>query len=126
MNNINLEQMKKFAEAVKNDPKQALKEKSVTGEWAFQEGRPQFTAEIPYQKGRVSLSCEFSPFSGVWGTSPDPIQCCLYGLAACFATNKNVKLRSLKVTTENRSEETDGSLQRSSNSESWLENQSRG
>jgi uncharacterized OsmC-like protein len=109
VNNINLEQMKKFAEAVKKDPKQALKEKSVTGEWAFQEGRPQFTAEIPYQKGKVSLSCEFPPFSGGWGTSPDPIQYCLYGLAACFATtfvatatNENVKLRSLKVTAENR------------------------
>ena len=108
MNNINLEQMQKFVEAVKKDPKQALKEKSVTGEWVFQEGRPQFTAEIPYQKGRVLLSCEVPPFAGGWGGSPDPMQYCLYGLAACFATtfvatatNENVKLRSLKVTAEN-------------------------
>ncbi len=109
MNNVNIEQMQKFAEAAKKDPKQALKEKSVTGEWVLQAGKPQFVAELPYQKGKISLSCEMAPFSGGWGTSPDPIQYCLYGLAACFATTfvatatgENVKLKSLRVTAENR------------------------
>jgi uncharacterized OsmC-like protein len=109
MNNVNLEQMQKFMDAVKKEPKQALKEKSVTGEWIFQEGKPQFVAEIPFQKGKVSLTCEMPPFAGGWGSSPDPLQYCLYGLAACYATtlvatatNENVKLNSLKVTAENR------------------------
>jgi len=109
MNNVNLEQMQKFMDAVKKEPKQALKEKSVTGEWIFQEGKPQFVAEIPFQKGKVSLTCEMPPFAGGWGSSLDPLQYCLYGLAACYATtlvatatNENVKLNSLKVTAENR------------------------
>jgi uncharacterized OsmC-like protein len=109
MNNVNLEQMQKFMDAVKKEPKQALKEKSVTGEWIFQEGKPQFVAEIPFQKGKVSLTCEMPHFAGGWGSSPDPLQYCLYGLAACYATtlvatatNENVKLNSLKVTAENR------------------------
>ena len=106
MNNVN--EMQKFVESVKKDPKQALKEKSVVGEWVFQDGRPQFVAEIPYQKGKVSLSCELPPFAGGWGSSPDPLQYCLYGLAACFATtfiatatNENVELKSLRVTAWN-------------------------
>lgn len=109
MNNINLDQMQKFVEAVKKDPTQALKEKSVTGEWVLQEGKPQFVAELPYQKGKTSLSCEMAPFAGGWGSSPDPLQYCLYGLAACFATtfvatatSENVKLKSLRVTAENK------------------------
>ena len=109
MNNVNLDQMQKFVEAVKKDPKQALKEKSVTGEWVFQEGQPQFVAELPYQKGKISLRCEMAPFAGGWGSSPDPLQYCLYGLAACFsttfvatATSESVKLKSLRVTAENR------------------------
>lgn len=109
MDNVNLEQMQKFVEDVKRDSKTALKEKSVSGEWVFEEGKPQFVAELPYQKGKVSLSCEMPPFAGGWGSSPDPMQYCLYGLAACFATtfvatatSENVKLRSLRVTAENR------------------------
>ncbi len=109
MNNVNMEEMRKFVEAVKKDPKQALKEKNVMGEWVFQEGKPQFVADLPFKNGKVSLSCEFPPFSGGWGNSPDPLQYCLYGLAACFATtfiatatSENVDLKSLRVTAENR------------------------
>jgi uncharacterized OsmC-like protein len=109
VNNVNMEQMQKFTETVKKDLKQALKEKSVTGEWVFQDGNPQFVADLPYQKGRISLGCEMPPFAGGWGSSPDPLQYCLYGLAACFATtliatatNENIKLNSLRVTAENK------------------------
>lgn len=101
--------MENFVEAVKKDSKQAIREKSVTGEWVFKDGQPQFVAEIPYQKGIVTVASELPPFAGGWGGSPDPIQYCLYGLAACFAstliataTNEKVQLTSLRVTAENR------------------------
>jgi len=109
MNNVNLEKMIEFVELVQKDPKQAIKEKSVSGEWTFDQGKPQFVAQVSYQKGEISLPCELPPFAGGWGTSPDPLQYCLYGLAACFAatlvataTNEKVELKSLKVTAENR------------------------
>jgi len=109
MNNVNIEEMRRFVEAVIKDPSQAMKEKSVVGEWVFQQSKPQFVADVPFKNGKVSLSCEFPPFSGGWGNSPDPLQYCLYGLAACFATtfiatatNENVELKSLRVTAENR------------------------
>jgi uncharacterized OsmC-like protein len=103
--------MEKFVEAVKKDSKQAIREKSVTGEWVFRGEQPQFVAKIPYQKGKVkvTVASELPPFAGGWGGSPDPIQYCLYGLAACFAstlvataTNERVELRSLRVTAANR------------------------
>jgi len=101
---MNLKELEKFAEAVKKDPKQAIKEKSVTGVWVFKEGQPQFIAEIQYPKGKISLSCEVPMFAGGWGGSPDPMQYCLYGLAACFAstfvataTGEKVELKSLRV-----------------------------
>src|SRR3990170_1167579 len=109
LNNVNLKEMEKFVEAVRKDSKQAIREKSVTGEWVFRDGQPQFVAEIQYPKGKVSLACELPAFAGGWGGSPDPIQYCLYGLAACFAstlvataTNEKIELRSLRVTAENR------------------------
>ncbi|MCK5627395.1 OsmC family protein [Candidatus Bathyarchaeota archaeon] len=109
MNNINIKKMQEFVESVKANPENAIKEKSVSGEWIFEEEKPQFTAEVSYQKGKVSLNCEFPPFAGGWGSSPDPMQYCLYGLAACFATtfvatatSENVELKSLKVVAENK------------------------
>ncbi|MFC1945107.1 OsmC family protein, partial [Chloroflexota bacterium] len=61
-----------------------------------------------YTKGRVVLSAELPSFAGGWGTSPDPIQYCLYGLAACFAVtfaaaaaSESVSITNLEVTAEN-------------------------
>ena len=109
MNNVNVEKMREFVELAEKDPKQAVKEKSVTGEWIFDQGKPQFVAEVSYQKGKISLPCELPQFAGGWGSSPDPLQYCLYGLAACFAatfaataTSEKIELKSLKVIAENR------------------------
>ncbi len=108
MNNINVGKMTAFVEEVKRDPKAAEKHKTVEGTWVFQEGRPQYVAELAFPEGEVEVSCELAPFVGGWGTSPDPIQYCLYGLAACFAatyvataTSEGIVLKSLKVRAEN-------------------------
>ena len=54
------------------------------------------------------LNAELPPLAGGWGTSPDPIQYCLYGLAACFAVtfaaaaaSEGVRLTRLEVIAEN-------------------------
>ncbi len=109
VNNVNFEKMHEFVELARKDHGQAIKEKSVSGDWVLEQGKPQFVAEVSFQKGKMSLPCELPPFAGGWGTSPDPLQYCLYGLAACFAvtfvataTNENIELKSLRVTAENR------------------------
>jgi len=108
MNNVNINEMQKFVELISKDPTQAKKNKKVTGSWVFDEGKPQFISNIEFNKGKVALNCELPPFAGGYGTSPDPIQYCLYGLAACFAvtfaasaTKENIKLTKLEVTAEN-------------------------
>ena len=107
-NNVNAQEIQKFVEAVENDPSQAKKNKRVTGSWSFEHGKPQFVSTVEYSKGNVALKTELPPFAGGWGTSPDPIQYCLHGLAACFAvtfaataTSEGVELKKLEVTAEN-------------------------
>ncbi len=107
MNNINTEEMKRFISAVQKDPGAAKKSKRVVGYWIFEEGKPQFTSTVEYLKGSVVLNAELPPFAG-WGSSPDPIQYCLYGLAACFAgtimsiaVSEGVQLTKLEVSAEN-------------------------
>ena len=108
MNNVNIETIEKFVEQIQNHPEEAKKKKKVTGSWVFEEGKPQFTATLEYPNGNVALNVELPVFAGGWGTSPDPIQYCLYGLGACFAVtfaataaNEGVNLTELQVTTEN-------------------------
>ena len=108
MNNVNIKEMEKFVELISNDSSQAKKNKKVSGSWNFEEGKPQFVSNVEFNKGKINLNCELPPFAGGYGTSPDPIQYCLYGLAACFAvtfdasaTKEGINLSKLDVTAEN-------------------------
>jgi len=108
MNNVNMKEMENFVELISKDPSQAKKNKKITGKWVFDEGKPQFASTIEFNKGKVMLNCELPPFAGGYGTSPDPIQYCLYGLAACFAVTfaasaakEGINLSKLEVTAEN-------------------------
>jgi uncharacterized OsmC-like protein len=108
MNNVNTQAMQSFVDAVQKDPAQAKKQKQVSGSWVFEEGKPQFVSTLEYAQGNVVLEAELPAFAGGWGTSPDPVQYCLYGLAACFAavlvataSGEGVQLSAVKVTVKN-------------------------
>src|SRR5688572_30255649 len=108
VNNVNVPEMQKFVAALSKDAALGRKNKRVTGSWDFTEGQPQFSASLEYPQGKATVQVELPPFAGGWGTSPDPIQVCLSGLAACFAvtfaaaaTSEGVKLTKLQVTAEN-------------------------
>jgi uncharacterized OsmC-like protein len=108
VNNVNVAEAQRFVTQLKADPSLGKKNKRVTGRWDFTEGKPQFSAPLEFPKGKATVHVELPPFAGGWGTSPDPIQTCLAGLAACFAvtyaaaaTMEGVALSRLEVTAEN-------------------------
>jgi uncharacterized OsmC-like protein len=108
MNNVNAAEMQRFVQALAKDASLGKKNKRVTGSWSLVEGTPQFSAPLEFPKGKATVHVELPPFAGGWGTSPDPIQVCLSGLAACFAvtfaavaTAEGVQLKRLDVTAEN-------------------------
>ena len=109
INNVNVQAMGAFADQVQADPSQAKKQKRVEGRWNFEDGRPQFVATMAHATGERRVEADFAPFMGGAGLAPDPIQYCLYGLAACYAgtfvglaASEGVKLRALGVIAENR------------------------
>jgi uncharacterized OsmC-like protein len=108
LNNVNARKMEEFVNELKAKPEIGKKRKMLMGEWSLEEGTPQFRATLEFPEGKVDLAAELPPFAGGWGTSPDPIQYCLFGLAACFAvtyaataTSEGVALKNLRVTAEN-------------------------
>lgn len=109
VNNVNVAEIQKFRQAVEADPAQAKKEKMVEVVWRFEERTPQASAEIAFAKGSRHVEVELPAFAGGWGTSPDPIQYCLFGLASCFAVTfaatasaEGTVLTKLKVRARNR------------------------
>lgn len=109
LNNVNAEAVAKFLEEAKADPGVAKKTKRVEGEWVFEKGKAQFKATLAYAQGERVVEADFAPFMGGGGLAPDPVQFCLYGLAACYAGTfasvaamEGVELRELRVAIENK------------------------
>ena len=109
MNNVNVSAMLAFVESAKKDAAQARKTKKVAGIWEFGEGKPQFSASVEFANGKATLVADSPPFLGGHGQAPDPLQYCLFGLAACYAstftaiaTEKGLTLSKLAVTAENQ------------------------
>ncbi|MBS3114209.1 OsmC family protein [Candidatus Woesearchaeota archaeon] len=109
LNNINLDKAGTFVEEAKADKSKAIKIKKVEGAWNFNEGKPQFASTLEHANGITIVEADGPPFMGGSGIKPDPVQYCLFGLAACFAqtfasiaAEKGVELKKLKVAAENK------------------------
>ena len=109
INNINLDKAGAFVEEVKADKSKAIKVKRVEGAWSFKGGEPQFASTLEHANGSTIVEADAPPFMGGSGLKPDPVQYCLFGLAACFAqtfasiaAENGIELKKLKVTAENK------------------------
>ena len=109
LNNVNLERAGAFVEEVKKDKTKSIKVKKVEGAWNFEDGKTQFTATLSHPQGSTVIEADGPPFLGGSGIKPDPVQYCLFGLAACYAqtfasiaAEKGIKLIELKVSVENK------------------------
>ncbi len=107
MNNVDMNETGAFLEEVKADKSKAIKTKHVEGEWNF--SGVQFSATLEHATGKTVVEADGPPIMGGSGLKPDPVQYCLFGLAACFAqtfasiaAEKGVELKQLKIAVENK------------------------
>ncbi len=107
INNVDMDKAGAFLEEVKSDKSKAIKTKRVEGEWNF--SGSQFTAALEHASGKTAVEADAPPFLGGSGLKPDPVQYCLFGLAACYAqtfasiaAEKGIELKLLKVSAENK------------------------
>jgi len=106
INNVNLDQVMAFAEAIKADPAKARKTQVIEGEWLF-EGNAQFQASITFEGGKETIRSDNPSFMGGGGSLPGPMQYCFYGLASCYtgvfatmASMLGIELKKLTVRVE--------------------------
>lgn len=107
MNRVNLEAFDHAIEETQKDLASALKTVKVEGRWRLGERGSQFESELEYQNGKVILNSDEPTFLGGGGTSLNPIQYCLFGVASCFAATfakwaakEGVVLEELRTTIE--------------------------
>ena len=84
--NVNVDAIQETMAAIQSDPTKAKRTQRVQGLWNLAEGQPQFTAEISFPGGTLTLESDQPPFQGGAGTRPGSIQYALFGLASCFTT----------------------------------------
>lgn len=109
INNIDVNKANQFIEEVKQDLSLAKKSKKIVGRWNFEPGNPQFESKLEFSSGSEVVYSDQALFMGGNGIKPDPIQYCLFGLAACYAatfvsiaTMEGADLKELKVAAENQ------------------------
>ncbi|MBI2849235.1 MAG: OsmC family protein [Chloroflexi bacterium] len=94
-NNVNVEAMMKTASAIGQDTAKGKRTNRVEGMWNLADGQPQFSAEISFEGGKLTLEADQPSFLGGGGTRPGPMHYALYGFASCF-TATFVSMASLE------------------------------
>jgi len=102
MNNINLEAINETYEKLKNGeiPSERLFE--VEGQWEY--GEVQFSGELVFENGSITLKTDQPTPSGGKGNAPNPVQYCVFAMIACYCTTfmtiaakMGIEIKSLKA-----------------------------
>lgn len=84
LNNVNVSMLEQVTKEAETDKAKVKRTQKIEGEWLFQEGGPQFKAEINFEGGKVVLESDQPKTLGGGGTRPGPLHYCFFGLIACY------------------------------------------
>lgn len=107
VNNVNVSMLEQVANEAKVDKSKVKRTQKIGGEWLFEEGGPQFRAEVSFEGGKVTFESDQPRSLGGGGTRPGPLHYCFFGLVSCYtasfaatASAMGIKLRKLTATLE--------------------------
>lgn len=109
VNNVDLEQIGKFAEKIKKDPKSAEQKMVVEGEWSLKDDNYSYSSTITYgpNSNTTTFKMDHAVFAGGGGKLPAPLQfgyfwvaSCAAGTFAIVASLMGIKLEKLKSRVE--------------------------
>jgi len=104
MHNVRVDQIEETRSKAKEDPKAAMLDVAIEGEWHSNESEAQFAGPLKFVEGETTLEADFPPFLGGAGRAPTPLGYCFYGAMCCYASTfatqaamAGVELKSLRV-----------------------------
>ncbi|MBI2288001.1 MAG: OsmC family protein [Chloroflexi bacterium] len=107
LNNVNVGMLEQVAREAEADKSKLKRTQKIEGEWRFEEGAPQFRAEVGFEGGKVVFESDQPKNLGGGGTRPGPLHYCFFGLVACYtatfaaiASQMGIKLNKLSAKLE--------------------------
>ena len=109
VNNVDLEQIGKFAEKIKQNPQSAEQKMVVEGEWSLKDESYSYSSTITYgpNNSTTTFKMDHAIFAGGGGNLPAPLQFGYFWIASCAAGTfaivssfMGIKLEKLKSRVE--------------------------
>ncbi|KAJ5074608.1 hydroperoxide reductase [Anaeramoeba ignava] len=103
LNHINLKELNKAIEEVKQNENDSIKQVNLSFDW-LTKGKRQFNAKLFFEKGSQDLFVDNSKMTGGKGNAPNPLDICNFSFAAMFTSTfatlcslKGILIKKLKI-----------------------------
>lgn len=107
VNNVDLDALRREAEAVAQDPSRGRRVNRAELQWHVEPTEPQMTVSGKYEQGEVRLELDSPTFLGGKRARPGPLHLCAMGMLSCFAatfvaalSQRGIRFRGLRATGE--------------------------
>lgn len=86
MHNVKVDAINAAATAATTDPESAAVRMHLGGTWNTDADHVQFSGEVDYPEGIVTLTADFPSLLGGEGRAPSALAYCFYGAMCCYAS----------------------------------------
>ena len=105
MHNVNVDAIAATTEAAASDPDSATVKVHLGGSWNVDSDHVQFSGDVGYPDGMVTLTADFPELLGGQGRAPAALAYCFYGAMCCYAATfatqaamEGVEIQDLSIT----------------------------
>jgi uncharacterized OsmC-like protein len=104
MHNVRVQEINSIAELCNEDPSVAQLDFIFNGNWNSQSDKVQFSGDVQFPQGELTLTADFPSFLGGEGRAPSALTYCFYGAMSCYgstfatqAAMANVELEEMTI-----------------------------
>ncbi|MBT4318090.1 MAG: OsmC family protein [Candidatus Marinimicrobia bacterium] len=105
MHNVRVEKINEVAKQSESDPSLAQIDFNLAGCWNIENDNVQFTGDVMFPNGELTLEADFPAFLGGEGRAPSALTYCFYGAMSCYgstfatqAAMAGVEINQMKIT----------------------------
>ena len=86
MHNVRIKQINTMVEQCQEDASAAQLDFNFEGTWCTNSDQVQFSGDVQFPQGELTLNADFPPFLGGEGRAPSALTYCFYGAMSCYGS----------------------------------------
>ena len=110
LNNVNAGKLEQVVREAETDKSKVKRSQKIEGEWLFEEGGPQFRAEVNFEGGKIVMESDQPTNLGGGGTRPGPLHYCFFGLVSCYTATFTTMASTMGIELKKLSARLEGNL----------------